>query len=934
MYPFPSPSSSYALCTIARRGLYGGLLLFFALLANLDSARAANNGEGTLTIRGARANLGVWILNQSWMPVTVDIGNRSDRTRNAGVVIDVALDTAGGERVRFATSAQIPPHMERTVPLSVLFNTNPGAITDTLSRKEVEQTFPDGTKTVLARYKGKPLTLTVRLYDQQTGSLADESPIMGVPMHPRALLEVTVDEFHQPYTTDDQYQHNGCDYVLGEREGDVTALAPHERRDADILLSANLPGKGQTPAGVTLTRISGDSMPDRWALLEGVNTVYLGGLKTEKMPPSGLTPRQRRSLLRWVRSGGRLVIVPAHDLSTYQHPFWRQLLPVRLLDTRLLGSENATLESWSGRAFHPASPVPARIAEATPAPEGEVLLSHEGNVLLARRKVGGGEVWFSAIPGGAMRRWSGGPAYWSPMVTARVNPLPGLKTTLAEDAPKILSRLAGAVAPRKSLVVRLMAAYILLAIALLLAMRVLGHTEWGWPAMVALSIAVAALAVSLGLAAHRRVGFVTGELGATTLGNGRSHASVTSFIGLHSPGERTLDITWPNPDTLASAHPADDTSGGLRSAITVKQDRTFTFSEVNLRPGKLNLARAATLVSYEQGIQLDAKLDANGLAGSVTNRTGEMLQDCIIRLNRRTYRIGELKDGQTADLAKARPAWDLRGSEYGIGGGEEARLRQWILADCLRNGVHLPEDAPVRTWPVCLYGWTPKPQAIPEAKDIERAPRRRALQLLALPASQLTANGEITVPAGACGIRLVTRGAERLFDAGSQRLDRVVRVPRAKRIAGMKRRAGKTVRAHRYGRAELPLEKRIRPPGWASGKGTAIGEIEFVLPEPLHQLDIEQIEILADILLTDMDAEVHILNHRTGAYEPLFSKRLGNGPQTITLRTPQPYLGDGGQLPRLRVRIDNSARSQIGTWNIKTLDIRLRGQMPDKQAKR
>lgn len=920
-------------------------LLGAVALLCVPSLRGAEK-ESQLDLLVARCAFGPLIVNQAWLPVQARIRNSSGRERRAGVAVDVSLAGESRHRVRYTTTARIPPNSIRTVNLAMVYDVPQEAFLELLKKKKRTLALAGGRKRTVMAYDRRNLAVQVQLIDRETGAKTDEAPLLAMPVHPDEVFAVATDEEASTFTTEEQYTLDGCEYVLGEYPEDVQAFRGERRYPQSTAISSrNVPGIERAPAGVRLARVRATDLPPRWALYEGVNTLFLGSLSRDGAPPAGLNPQQRRSLLRWVRSGGRLVITPVHSPEVYRHPFWRQLLPVRVTGTRLLGAEREALARRFGTEYVSESEMPAMIAEALPG-TGEMLLTSQGQVLLARRKVGGGEVWFSAIPGEAMKSWSGGPEYWAAMFAPRPNPVPGLKSALSADAPEILGRLAGAAAPKRGVIVKLIFAYVILAISVLFLTRLAGRPELGWPALLGLSVVCALLAMAAGLAVHKDVGFVTGEAGVTVLGEGESHASVTSFVGMHSPRERTTDILWPNPDTLATAQPAGSAGGGaLSQAVAVHQDAHFTFPSVKLQPGNLQLSRAMTLVQYDEGIEVTAGVGPNGLEGQVTNRTGDTLTDCLLRLNRRTYRIGRIEDGATVNLANAEPSWDLRAKPYAVGAGEEDQLRQWILADCLhgrRQSLRGGGSEIVYTWPVALYGWTRSPQAVPVPVGVEKQPRHRALQLLTVPVSRPNLRaGDVMVPEGACGIRTLNSSARLLFEsrrASAQGRGRYVRTSGMKRIAGMDRRASRGVRVSSQGRAHLAMQDRVRPPGWAEGQGTASGEVQFVRPDWLTSLRLERIDVIADFRLNDVNAEIAVRRPGEDAYQSILGSELGQDRVIHTIRDVASVLGPDGELPEFRIRIglgqDFDARA-TASWQIREFDLRLHGTAPvaaDKTA--
>ena len=131
------------------------------------------------------------------------------------------------------------------------------------------------------------------------------------------------------------------------------------------------------------------------------------------------------------------------------------------------------------------------------------------------------------------------------------------------------------------------------------------------------------------------------------------------------------------------------------------------------------------------------------------------------------------------------------------------------------------------------------------------------------------------------------------------------------------------------------MERRIRPPGWSSGKGTVRAELQFFRPDWLQELAVDSITVVADVRLSGIGAEIAVRRPGSEHFVPILGEELGEGRALHVLENAAEFLGPDGELPEFQIRlgldqtIDTRATAR---WDIREFDLRLAGRYQDTAA--
>ncbi len=931
--------------------LHRSTLIIYITACMLIACSRLCAAEDDPRIESCRSPFGFNIPNRAWSPVITRIDNPGDTDRE--LLVSITFSMGPKDSVNYMRKIWVPAFGKRTVETFVLMDYPPRSISSLFDENDKKIKFSDGTTLTTLRRKTKDkFFFDVNLADAESGTQYPRQKWNAFLVHPEAKFLLIADGLKTPDAFHESYTYHGLPYVLGEHGNDNAFITGAEPPASEVFSEQNEPLADEIGTTVHRSMVRLEHLPRKWAAYEGVDTVILGSLG-QFAGISGLSPQQRHSLLRYVRSGGRLVIIPAYDPRAYQHPFWQELLPVRITGTRLLDDGLSCLEEQYGRKVTYDRERPPVMVEALPG-KGEILARDGARVLLARREVGTGEVWFLAITGTAMQDWSRAHSLWARILHSRPNPAPGLYHGFSANAANFLAGVVGAKAPQPTLISCLLAGYFILAMAALVVCRWRGRQELGWPIVVVLSVCGLAAASFISSTSRSKVGFVQGEVGVTVLRPGMPQGGTTSFIGIFSPNKTMLDLAWLSPDTLATGYAnwGQGASGGnLGQNLQALESNRFTFPGIQLNPGEMKVCRAMTMSRFGKGIDLQFGYSASGIKGYVHNRTGRSLRHCILRINRRTLRIGELPRDARKNLEDLDFSWSLADSDFAT--SDEDKVRRYILAEVLRMNIGMGFYGKRRfSWPIAFYGWSDKPQA--RLKLGNSKPRERALQLVVAEVARINHSGRVRVPAGACGLRLL-RGGNRMAYGNAMRrpaMDNVRLPTRGILIAGTKRkrhrqrkprtrRPGMRTPMDEVARAQprkASDQERHRPMGWIPGINPTRIRVGFDRPQGLENMITRKLTLLIDVRTRGFLSRVRIRKPGTARFSKIPGLEISGNllRKVFRGRSLQRYLGPGGELPEFELQFmppAGQAMTTSGTWEVKVFDVELEGEMGRKKSK-
>ncbi|MBN2712858.1 MAG: hypothetical protein JXR97_10580 [Planctomycetes bacterium] len=882
------------------------------------------------------------IPNGAWSPLITKVENEGGKAVNAGIVTSFQVGGEGKEEVAFSRKITIPPYTERTVESFVLMDYPPDAMKSIFNVKEYDIEFKDGT--VLKRNKYQPVTFHFdsKLVNTDSGQVLSHYTFNGLPVYPGSILMSNVNASVDPYRTQERYTRNGLPYAMGEHRLDTKFCEGNgETPFSGLFANTLMPSEDDLGGVLQVLYTNINDLPRKWAAYESVDLILMGSQKSRE-GNFELSPQKRHSLLRYIKSGGKVVVMPLNDIESYRHPFWQQLMPVRILGKRLIDDELGVLEKKYGKKIVFDRNVPPEMVEAIPG-DGEVVLSSGDRVLIAKKNVGSGEVWFVAFNGEALSEWSNGHLLFSDILKPNPSPAPGLKISLPRHAETFLGQNVGIEAPSRVTIVILLSAYFLLSAGLLFGFKLKGRSELAWPGIIILSIVAFAITFIIKERQASKIGFVVGEIGVTVLESGEPEGSATSFVGLFSPKELTSDIKWKSPDTLASIHSSWEGDNVNTRSLKVEEKNNFTFEQVKLNPMEMSMYRAMTMVKYGDGIDFNISLDSGGIKGTVVNRTGKDLEDCVIRLNQRCVNAGNIPDkGKFTFTTKDLIPGILPSS---FAKSDEQKTKDYILAEIFRfkrsSGMFNNREF---NWPLTFIGWSRTAQAS-LAIGAEQ-PKERPMQLILTPAPEVKASGKVVIPAGVCGLKILKGGSSNVYGDPENfqfRSYENIKWPEQTRIAGMKKsppkKNTKKAPAPPGGipaggpiaqKQEKPktADELFAPTGWLPQTMANRLRIGFDLPPRTPAIKINKVKLVVDIEIRDASATLGIRKAGETSFQKLGGITVGSGRTEKVIPNIGKYIGPNGELPEFEVNIRkplNAGMDAKTFWKVKEFDIEVEG---------
>jgi hypothetical protein len=165
--------------------------------------------------------------------------------------------------------------------------------------------------------------------------------------------------------------------------------------------------------------VSVEDLPASALGYDMVHTLVLGNVNVKKIDTS-----RRRAMRDYVSSGGRLVILGGGEASHFKGSFIEELAGVKVKSFGTISTVDAFPRRWSSRSIRREGPAPPPSAEMSVclchATSADVLISHAGAPLAYRRRIGLGEVVFTAFDTSAVKGWGGLDTFWGGVLARTV----------------------------------------------------------------------------------------------------------------------------------------------------------------------------------------------------------------------------------------------------------------------------------------------------------------------------------------------------------------------------------------------------------------------------------------------------------------------------------------------------------------------------------
>jgi hypothetical protein len=519
------------------------------------------------------------------------------------------------------------------------------------------------------------------------------------------------------------------------------------------------------PNGQAITaQLTARQLPDRSPALDALDTLIISNVDT-----GALTDAQRTALAAWVANGGRLIVSGGAGWQKTAAGLG-ELLPVQP-DTTTTLTEAPALKAFANNSIDPGSLI---VATGPATNDALPVVAEADTLLITRRPLGFGEVYFLGFDPAALAQWDGLADVYRKLVATAV-PQPSWSYGVqdwssAETAAAIIPNLN---LPPASLICGFVLLY-MIAIGPVnyLIVRKLKRRELAWITAPLLS-----------------VGFLVGAFLAGTLMRGSEpainrlalvevwpsadRAHVTGIVGLYAPQRAAYTIKA--ADGLMLYPPYDDRpyASNDAAAWTVIDEPDAQRVRENMDVSEVKAISAEGDIAAPQ-IDVDTTIvvDSNGAraVGQVTNRSDITLEDVVLLGPGTSVEVGTLEPGGSIpiDFALERAAStetsggnppyyrymdstleDIAGQYYyyGYGQTDQQRARRYEFVSALLSRDY---SQPVRPRGDGLYlaGWSAESPLSVSADSPSFTAYDTTLYIVDLNPAVRVMSGTLTLPPG------------------------------------------------------------------------------------------------------------------------------------------------------------------------------------------
>lgn len=410
---------------------------------------------------------------------------------------------------------------------------------------------------------------------------------------------------------------------------------------------------------VSVIHMQAQYVPENTLVLDHLDVLVVNDFSSRTLSRS-----QMAAIQSWVERGGMLVLAGG---SGWQKTFstWPDaIMPVEVDGSRSVKGLPALEELYGSRLGGGAFVISEGKLQ-----KGQMLAAEGKNPVLVQTAVGKGNVIYLAfdLAAAPFAVWSGNQKMW-PDLLSRCNPH-GLITAPDVQAEMmnrrgyemnwVLRNIPGTDLPSAKMLGGLFVLYILvLGPGLYLLLRKLDRREWGWVVIPVLAIMFFVSIYFAGFKGKGRDVF-TNVVSLVQLEPDSRYAQATSYLGVFAPTRSNYQVSLAG-NQLVNMLPSDrgydgmtiDGSGPDQAPIvaTVRQGKDTRIRFASSTRWSMRCVQAVDVVASPGRIDSQLTTDRGGVTGTVTNRTGKTLTDCVV-FNQYGYQsLGKMAPGQSEEV--------------------------------------------------------------------------------------------------------------------------------------------------------------------------------------------------------------------------------------------------------------------------------------------
>ena len=646
---------------------------------------------------------------------------------------------------------------------------------------------------------------------------------------------------------------------------------------------------GAARRGFARAQLMPKNLPRRPLDLRSFDAVVLGGLEETE-----LSPLQLRALREFVELGGHLVVLPsaANGIS----PALAEMLPGAFISPQRV----ETLPAVAGNFIFTNGVTMARLVVE----RGEVLVGTRERPWIISRGEGAGRVTMLGFNAGHenFTVWPGATDFWRGLLGDAPQFLHHADRLLARSVQveRVLASLAGLKVLSRQGVVWYLAGVAGVLLLVLAAFRFTRAPEWGWAVAASLAV-LGGIGVVVGSAKWKSAPqpFLN-EVYVSTATSGADAGRVQSALGVFSPAEQAFHFrTAADTASLSPGRSVMKPPELMRIAY----EERLAVSNLAVRADDLRTLIGRAPLTSLHAADVRARVSADGVSLVVSNRSDAVLSGAFLKFNRFITPLADVPAHTQIEHAGLRENARSTSTDLLRSARQEQRERlrevffptpQYagdlaVKGDDRRFTRLLRGREPV---PV-LFSWSDEP-AFPLA-SLDPVVSRRAVGLLAVAGGVDYSGPTLLLPSGVMPLHL------------------------------------RNLSAHPFERGE----------GCFAGGRPALLAVEFSLPAGCPELTAQELTIHFGFRGTAFEPQVFVAPGNFSLPDTL--ARLPTGMEKLSgtspLRVPQPerFLHAGLHSVLVVVRLDYSAAGKrigsqmnpnIHTWQVRDLDLELKGTTP------
>jgi hypothetical protein len=457
----------------------------------------------------------------------------------------------------------------------------------------------------------------------------------------------------------------GNDYIVTSSnqaiQVGVLARDPDTFNFLSLLQSKNIP--------ISVTRLDPDQLPGESIMLDGLDVIALNDFASDQLKED-----QVKAITSWVSRGGTLVLAGGAGYPKTAKAF-ESLSPVAYTGTTSL-SRLASLEKASGKELKLAAPLTVSTSSLK---AGEVVYQDEQQPLFAKRQVDSGDVWYVAydVALNPMASWNGNPEIWDKVVqnhsVGMMNGNGRMNYSFMHQFMEMqyaLDLFPSLVPPSFFTLLIVFLIYVIIVAPLLyFLLKRLDKREWAWIIIPVFSILSSMVIFMIG--SSDKSSTLTHTLNTLELsGNGQAQRTSATAVFVPRGGQYEIEV----PKSAHTFTSYTNQGGGNNGRLTGVSDQFIHLDNEKTRIGWTDVPYWSVRKAWIQNAEseplgkfdVNLTIDSAGLKGEITNATKTDLTDVDFLINRKVFKVGELKAGEKKTLGLTAP-FNLNAGHYDYG---------------------------------------------------------------------------------------------------------------------------------------------------------------------------------------------------------------------------------------------------------------------------